>query len=65
VSDEERAQAIAHWLGEQKGEPVRFEKVEPGTSRSFRRASSVNSTRCRPGSSAANQTSGLAEFLNH
>ena len=28
--DEQRAEAIAHWLGEQKGEPVRFEKVEPG-----------------------------------
>lgn len=24
------ADAIAHWLEERKGEPVRFEKVEPG-----------------------------------
>jgi hypothetical protein len=28
--DERRSGAIAHWLGEQKGEDVRFEKVEPG-----------------------------------
>ena len=28
--DEQRAEAIAHWLSKQKGEPVRFEKVEPG-----------------------------------
>jgi hypothetical protein len=28
--DEEPAEEIARWLGEQEGEPVRFEEVEPG-----------------------------------
>ena len=28
--DEQRAEAIDQWLAMRKGEPVRFEKVEPG-----------------------------------
>jgi hypothetical protein len=28
--DDQQAEANAQWLGMQKGEPVRFEKVEPG-----------------------------------
>ena len=30
VVDSSLGEAIAHWLGEQKGKDVRFEKVEPG-----------------------------------
>jgi hypothetical protein len=31
--DEEPAEELARWLGDRRGEPVRFEKVEPGDAR--------------------------------
>ena len=30
MDDSERAEAVARWLSERKGEPVRFERVEDG-----------------------------------